>query len=334
MVEWHDLNARHEAAILWVVALFVLGFAKSPEIRSSVFHLLKTLLNPTISLMMIGLFVTVAVFSTAAVVAGRKAGFWETLPVVTAVVWSLTAGISLLFDFGKFLGGGGEFRRRYIKLLVPPTIIAEIAGIDILDLWLEVILVPILTLVAFGIYSKGSTRLTAVSTGLLGAYALALLSLAIFSLVETPESWRSLVQAVIFPAILTVGALPYIRLLLAVERNRLSSSTICKTVKAGQYGSTWPLTVGSAKLCCSHGAVWVEVDGKRYGLNGMAEPILKKYGHACSDLDDIWRDHPEVGEIKVSIGRLIQDGLALQREDGDRAAGCPQSRSAIRRLRR
>ena len=53
--------------------------------------------------------------------------------------------------------------------------------------------------------------------------------------------------------------------------------------------------------------------------------LLKKYGYACPELNDIWRDHPdkerwvevsgtdcEAMDWKVSIHRLIQDGLALE----------------------
>ena len=59
----------------------------------------------------------------------------------------------------------------------------------------------------------------------------------------------------------------------------------------------------------------------------MGEPkrILRNNGHACLDLNDIWRDDPEKEKYvdalgscaeempwKVSIHRLLQDGLALE----------------------
>ena len=71
----------------------------------------------------------------------------------------------------------------------------------------------------------------------------------------------------------------------------------------------------------------MEVNRKKYGVNGTAGPMLKRYGFACVELNDIWRDHPDkekwIGALgadgeamdwKVSIHRLIQDGLALERQ--------------------
>ena len=93
---------------------------------------------------------------------------------------------------------------------------------------------------------------------------------------------------------------------------------------SSEYAKDWPLTVDTARLCCRFRAVWVEVNGKKYGVNGTARPLLKKYGFECPDLNEIWKDHPDKekwleasgtdGEDigwKVSIHRLIQDGLAL-----------------------
>ena len=47
-----------------------------------------------------------------------------------------------------------------------------------------------------------------------------------------------------------------------------------KTVTVKEYGPNWPLTVDSAKLCCKYPAVWVEVNGRKYWLNGSAEATI------------------------------------------------------------
>ena len=57
MLEWHDLNARHEATLLWLAAMLIIGIAGSAEDRRSVCDLLKMLLEPTISLLIVGLLV-------------------------------------------------------------------------------------------------------------------------------------------------------------------------------------------------------------------------------------------------------------------------------------
>ncbi|AWW75835.1 hypothetical protein CD351_15505 [Erythrobacter sp. KY5] len=48
-------------------------------------------------------------------------------------------------------------------------------------------------------------------------------------------------------------------------------------------GLAWPLTVESGRLGCTQMARWVEVNGTRYGLNGLASA---ERGYA--ELEDIW----------------------------------------------
>ena len=171
-------------------------------------------------------------------------------------------------------------------------------------------------------YSNRGTGLTTIASLLLLAYVGGLIFSVIADVAGDVSTWRSPIQAILMPIVLTVGTLPYIQLLVLVERFRFRLGAKCRTVRASEYGEDWPLTIDSAKLCCRFRAVWVEVNGKKYGVNGTASPILKKYGYASLELKDIWRDHPDKwklaensgadGEWKVSIHRLIQDGLALE----------------------
>lgn len=91
----------------------------------------------------------------------------------------------------------------------------------------------------------------------------------------------------------------------------------CKTITRAAYGAGWPLTVNSATLHCEElhrlpgvtkHAVWVEVRGEKYGVNGTARGWL---GETRWKLHDIWRDDPNFPGNKVSVDPLIQDGLAL-----------------------
>ena len=325
MLEWHDLNARHEASILWLSAMLVFAAASSPDVRRSAYDLLRMLLQPAISLLIVGLLANVAIVTTITVVAGRKVGLWETLPIVTATVWAFTAGFSLLLNLGDLLKGDNAFGKRVVRLLGPSTVVAEIVGVSILALWSELLLVPVLVVLGFVVYTNRNTGATVISSALLLVYAGGLIFGVVADLVGDPGTWRSPTQAVMLPIVLTVGTLPYIQLLVIVERLRFRRGANCKTVKSSEYGEGWPLTVDSARLCCRFRAVWVEVSGKKYGVNGTARPLLKKYGYVCSDLNEIWRDHSDsekrVGALgtdgealgwKVSIHRLIQDGLALE----------------------
>ena len=83
----------------------------------------------------------------------------------------------------------------------------------------------------------------------------------------------------------------------------------------------WPLTVNSVKLCCKYSAVWVEHDKRKYGLNGFAGSLLRKNGHRCFELEEIWGyrevlfSNPTEFEMRIPIGRLLRDGLALDHEE-------------------
>ena len=46
MLEWHDLNARHEATILLLSAVLVIAAARSSDFRRSAYDLLKMFLQP------------------------------------------------------------------------------------------------------------------------------------------------------------------------------------------------------------------------------------------------------------------------------------------------
>ena len=158
----------------------------------------------------------------------------------------------------------------------PSTVVAEIVGVSVLAFWWELLLIPILFVLVIAVYANRSTVLTIVSSALLMAYAVGLISGVIMDLVNDPGTWRSVTQAILLPIALTVGTLPYIQLLVLVERFRFSRGAKCKMVTSSEYGKDWPLIVDSARLCCRFRAVWVEVNGKKYGVNGTAMSLLKK----------------------------------------------------------
>ena len=315
MIDWYDLNARHEAAILWFGALFIYSLAASSGVRQSVLGLLKILGHRTILMSFIGFLLVVTALATVAVCLGGIVDLWETLPIVTVCVWTVSSGVGLLLNFSNFLEKGGEFKRAG-AVLTPAATIAALTNIAILSFWWEFALLPFLGIlsVTFAYYDskdQGHLLYSTVKTALM-SYTLLVVAVAIKSLVDDPSTWKALVQAGLMPIWLTLGALPYIRLLILVEQWRFRFRCPSKTIQSTDYGSGWPLTVDSAKLCCKHSAVWIEVNGKKYGLNGTASTLLPRWGHTCSDLTEIWKNHPDLKGTKVSIHRLIQDGLALE----------------------
>lgn len=299
---------------MWFGAFLIYALAASSGVRQSVLGLLKVLGHRTVFTLFIGFLFVVAALTTVAVCVGRIAGFWETLPVVTVSVWTVTSGVGLLLNFDNFLGKDGEFKRAS-AVLTPAAVIAALMNIAILSFWWEVALLPLIgilsVVLAFSDSKDRPNRLNRTVKMVLLSYTLMVVALAIRNLVTDPGTWKPLVQAGLMPIWLTLGTLPYIGLLMLVEQWRFTFRCPSRTVSSGDYGSDWPLVVDSAKLCCKYNAVWVEVNSKKYGLNGSARTLLPRWGHTCSDVVEIQRDHPDIEGIKVSSHRLLQDGLAL-----------------------
>ena len=104
------------------------------------------------------------------------------------------------------VGADGEVGRRRPRLDLLVRAIEE---------W-ELLLIPILFVLVIAVYANRSTVLTIVSSALLMAYAVGLISGVIIDLVNDPGTWRSVTQAILLPIALTVGTLPYIQLLVLV----------------------------------------------------------------------------------------------------------------------
>ena len=60
MIEWYDLNARHEAMFLWLGGILLFIMAKSGDVRISVLHLLESFIKPVLLGPVLGLFIVVA----------------------------------------------------------------------------------------------------------------------------------------------------------------------------------------------------------------------------------------------------------------------------------
>jgi hypothetical protein len=83
-----------------------------------------------------------------------------------------------------------------------------------------------------------------------------------------------------------------------------------KSVSRADYGGKWPLKVESGTLRCDDpGAVTFTSNGTTYWVNGTAGGMADTHG--WKDIRPIWADDPDVTGLKISIGPLIDDGLAL-----------------------
>ena len=242
--------------------------------------------------------------------------------MVATIFWFFSSGFSLFLNLGKFYERGTAFLRKALQVFGPAGAVTALVDFSILPLWWELSLFPIVTILfliselgySLGVSKEDARPAVTIAKGLLIAYLLALVLLAATGLFQNPNTWGGLVQTFWVPAFLTIGALPYLKLVMVGDKIQFDLSAARKTVRSVDYGSSWPLTVDSATLCFKSQAVWVEVDREKFGLNGISKTtMLSRFGHACFDLEVIWKEHPDGGR-KVDISPLIRDGMALGKQ--------------------
>lgn len=86
-------------------------------------------------------------------------------------------------------------------------------------------------------------------------------------------------------------------------------------VSEDTFDEEWPLTVPGGVVACEEteaGGIdldlvtFTDVDGNEYAVNGSAGAQTD-----APPIDDIWADDPDIDGLKISIGPLIDAGLAV-----------------------
>ena len=182
MIEFLDSNARHEVALIWYSAFLAFALLRSSDARSSALSLLKTLSEGLMLGVVTALLLFVVVLTTLAIIMGRTVGLFEVVPGITATVWFITSGFSLLFSLGQSENGRGLLREKIRTVLAPSAFCAAIFDVAILPFWWEVALLPVVTVLVYAsiVHSSRTANL-----GLL-SYAVGLAIIVIADLMESP----------------------------------------------------------------------------------------------------------------------------------------------------
>lgn len=329
MLDGYDLNARHVSTAVWLGVFLALGLMMSPSARLSLRDLVPRTLNKTVVSLLAGLCLVAAASTLCAVIVGDMISYWLALPIVTASVWTVTSGVTILTNYGKFARREETIPRTVRRVLLPPVLLAALVGSSTLSLTLELILVPVVfavgTLYVVCRSDEQYQSIGNVASALLLFYVAAMLALLIRDSLDDIKALQMASHAVVLPVWLTLWTVPYLRLLIAWERSRFVRSAPRKVIRRGDYGEDWPLTIETATLRCKQSGVWVESKGKKYALNGRAKALLPVYGIDLLELEDNWRESPESERLREALGHeegfvpwrvsvlgLVQDGLALE----------------------
>jgi hypothetical protein len=94
------------------------------------------------------------------------------------------------------------------------------------------------------------------------------------------------------------------------DGNKTMAEKKTMRVEAKQFGKKWPFTVPAGDIQCRgyQQAVFETMDGRLYGLNGLADS-----SGLYRNLKEIWRDDPENPELhlKINLGGFIDKALSL-----------------------
>lgn len=92
----------------------------------------------------------------------------------------------------------------------------------------------------------------------------------------------------------------------------MASTSNSVSISQADFGKSWPFTVNSGELYCigaGNGqpisAVVFATEDESYAVNGTAQALGYK------QIDEIWRDDPEIAGLKVNIGPIIERGLKI-----------------------
>ena len=290
MVDLYDLNTRHQAAFFWGSIALLIVVLKFPDVRRSISNLLLAFFKPSIFLSVVGLLLTTVAISPGGVYVGKCLGAFETPPVVTSAIWSCTSGIFLMVAKIRQSQGERIVGQKLAETLAPAAILSILLNFSVMGIWWEIGTFPLVTAVGFlaGFASlrEEYSPATRLLNRALVIWALVMLSRTVHSLINSPGAWISLVESLVYPMWLSLGALPYVYLVAQYDKIRFILGRKSKNITAEEYGDRWPLTVDKAKLCCRHSAVWVESSRKKYRLNGLSKGTLERYGYTVYELED------------------------------------------------
>lgn len=70
---------------------------------------------------------------------------------------------------------------------------------------------------------------------------------------------------------------------------------------ASQLGKEWPLTVEKATILCGESGALILLVHTSSGATGYALNGTAKSAHKWADLNEIWKDNPDVPGLKVNM---------------------------------
>lgn len=205
-------NNREWAMLVWLVIPLVGAILTNKEARSSLAGVLRMLLQRAIAipiLLLLG-WIFLEVFL------GYQIGLWRSDLTTDFIMWILVSGIVLFFSFKKASTQRHFLRRSALQTLGIAEIIQFLTNMFVMDLWVELILVPIISLVVISatVAERDPRHAPArrLLQGILTLFGIVLLAFSFQQLIANWDTmdWTATGRKFLLPIFLTVYLLPFV----------------------------------------------------------------------------------------------------------------------------
>ena len=146
--DFFDLNARHMAIGFWLVGIvtyaFIMDYAPIKQKFGRLFNAFFGHKMIPISYVVMLIAVVASTFGIVGI--GRLIGMWETFPIISMTFALIVSGFGSLLAFNDFLEKDNFYADRFKESVAPSAMLNEVANIAILPLLVEIIFVPLITI--------------------------------------------------------------------------------------------------------------------------------------------------------------------------------------------
>lgn len=211
-----DFNNREIAIGIWLLIVTVIAFGNN-SLRKSILTVLRSALHIAIIIPLIFFIAYTGIMAFGLL----KIGFWELPNMKETILWFSFVGLAMFINANEATRSG--FFRNIIlaelKIIVGLGVFEFLVDFFVLDLWAELILVPLLFILGamLGVASSYS-KYKAVELLLSRIISIIGVGVVVFLLYKVATDLNSLLtlatlREFLLPSIFTIGSLPYIYLL-------------------------------------------------------------------------------------------------------------------------
>lgn len=209
---------NRELATLILLGLTVFGaavlVARKPDLRASLRDVGASMIAPVILIP----FVLLAAWILGLIVAANSLGLWDDGLILSAVFWSGATGVVLLFQVGTRRGDEPFLRPALHRALAVGVFLEIAVSFFVFDLWLELLLAPVATVLLLLSFVVGrdpkSARVKNLIDGLLGLVGVGMALAWVIQFISGLDrfDWEHAGRQLGMPVWLTLGLLPYLYL--------------------------------------------------------------------------------------------------------------------------